>query len=514
MNVAFSQKYSYFEKKKHRFFSKKSKECLNVLIVDLNNFASFPTLAVGLLVAALRDAGHQVELICPLAYTAPATVREQQENRLDDIMRRVNLSTRRSLRVARDSAREIRAWWRSRPDPQVLPVIVAALEAQPDVVLLSAYLEHRPLVRAIGHLAAAIGTKVLLGGPMFNVDQVANAWADTPGLAALFGGEADLVLPDLVRAVVNGDDLLFLPGVRLPDGRASPAAPPLRRLDETRVPDFTDFPWDRYPTRVAPVLTGRGCQHGACMFCSDVISVGMRSFRSRGVAHVMQELREQSRRHALRHFIFVDLKLNSNPAMFRGIAENIQTAVPGAEWIGTVHVDQRADNGLSRHDIRQAVRSGMRRVSFGLETGSQRLLDLMRKGSDIDTYEAFIRDAHDAGLSVRATMFKGYPGETVCDLEKTAEFLERNEAYLDRVRFNEFSIMFNTPIFEALKNGDPDLAHFIRLKPDAKKAKVRYFDEIASGAEYRKVKHRVLDAVYRINRKPIRAEARAFDGMM
>ena len=38
------------------------------LVVDLNNFASFPTLAVGLLVAALRNRGHRVDVLCPLAH--------------------------------------------------------------------------------------------------------------------------------------------------------------------------------------------------------------------------------------------------------------------------------------------------------------------------------------------------------------------------------------------------------------------------------------------------------------
>ena len=68
----------------------------------------------------------------------------------------------------------------------------------------------------------------------------------------------------------------------------------------------------------------------------------------------------------------------------------------------------------------------MRRVSFGLETGSQRLLDAMQKGSSVEANSEFIRNAHEAGLSVRCTMFKGYPGETAEDLEATADFLERH----------------------------------------------------------------------------------------
>ncbi len=92
----------------------------------------------------------------------------------------------------------------------------------------------------------------------------------------------------------------------------------------------------------------------------------------------------------------------------------------------------------------------MRRVSFGLESGSQRLLDLMNKGSSVEGNSEFIRNAHEAGLSIRCTMFKGFPGETAEDMEATADFLEAHSPYLDRVRFNDFSLLHDTPIFKAV----------------------------------------------------------------
>jgi anaerobic magnesium-protoporphyrin IX monomethyl ester cyclase len=66
--------------------------------------------------------------------------------------------------------------------------------------------------------------------------------------------------------------------------------------------------------------------------------------------------------------------------MIRGIASKAQNYVNGAEWIGTVHVDLRKDNGLSRRDLSSAVSGGMRRINFGLESGSQALLIEWTKG--------------------------------------------------------------------------------------------------------------------------------------
>lgn len=486
----------------------------SVVLVDLNNFATFPTLAIGLLIAALRDAAFDVQLISPLAHDVPAAERERAETVLDHLARRVNLSTKPSLRWLRDLARNLRSGWRDRIHPKVLVEVTAALQQRPAAILLSAYLQHYHTVAAIGRVSAAQGVPLILGGPMFNQPETADVWRKLPGITAIVGAEADLSVPDIVAAISAGEDPLQFAGVVLPDGRRSPAAPPLRPLDALPVPDFSDFPWDRYRVHIIPLMAGRGCQWSRCTFCSDVASVSGRTFRTRHVDAVLNEMREQSRRHQTTNFLFLDLKLNSSPAMFRGIIEGVQRNVRGAEWIGTVHVDQRRDNGLSRNDLRAAAASGMRRISFGLESGSQRMLDLMDKGCRVEANSDFVREAHEAGLSVRATMFKGYPGETAADLDLTAEFLRRHSRYLDRVRFNDFSIQAGTPVYQSLIE---DPAHFpnIRIRRlDHRAARATYVSTDAGDAAYRRAKAGVARAVYEINRRRLRSSAQVFDGLM
>ncbi len=486
----------------------------SALIVDLNNFSTFPTLAVGILVAALRNAGFEARLIVPLAHDVPAAEREKREWWWHAFKRRLHLSTFAPFRSTRDLLRRTRQWWNNRPHPRVLRELTKALDSPPDVILLSAYLQHYQTVVEIGKIAAARGIPLVLGGPAFNLAETAEAWRSIPGLTALVGGEVDLTLPDIVEAVVSGGDLLAFDGVVLPDGRKSRPAPPLRQLDLSPVPDFTDFPWDRYPVKIIPMMTGRGCQWGKCLFCSDVVSANGRTYRTRSLDSVLHEMREQARRHATGNFLFLDLKLNSNPALLRGIAENAQSAVPGAQWIGTVHVDGRRDNGLSRADLRAAVASGMRRVSFGLESGSQRMLDMMDKGCTVEANSDFIRTAHEAGLSVRCTMFKGFPGETPDDLAKTADFLEQHMPYLGRVRFNEFSIPENTPIWNAVFSTQSPYPGIRILGKDSRNARARYVNVETQSAEYRRQKSRVLAVVYAINRRRLRPEAQMFDGLM
>lgn len=484
-----------------------------ILAVDLNNFASFPTLAIGLLTASLRNHGHEVQVICPLAYDVPASERERRENVLDHFKRRLHLSTMPLARAPRNAARAARTWWSERPHPRVLHEVARALADGPDIVLLSAYLQHFNTVREIGRLAQERNVPVVLGGPMFNVEGVAEAWRNLPGIACVAGAEMDHDVAGLVEAICAREPVSQFAGLTFPDGTRTAPARPLRNLDKVPMADFSDFPWDRYPVRIVPMITGRGCQWDKCMFCSDVVSTSGRTFRTRTVANVLLEMQEQARRHQTTNFLFLDLKLNSYPDMLRGIAAQVQDYVQGAEWIGTVHVDLRPDNGLSKADLKAAVAGGMRRISFGLESGSQRLLDLMQKGTSVEANSEFIRNAFEAGLSIRCTMFKGYPGETAEDMAETAEFLREHAPYLDRVRFNEFSLMENTPIYDAMMSQTSNRAFEVRRSVH-RRALADYFNWEGRDRAYRRAKAQALGAVFEINRRPVRTSARQFDGLM
>lgn len=482
------------------------------LVVDLNNFANFPTLAVGLLTAALRNRGHQVEVLCPLAHDVPATERERAESVVDHLVRRIHLSDWPPALGIRDLLRRFRINRIEKPHPRVLREVRHALDRGAEAILLSAYLQHYEIVKEITAIAQSRGVPVLLGGPMFNLAEVAAEWRGIPGLTAVVGAEVDRDLPEMVEALCAGKDLLKFPGVALPDGRCSAPAAPLRDLDSTPQPDFTDFPWDLYPVRIVPIMTGRGCQWDKCLFCSDVISTSGRRFRTRSVESVLLEMQEQSRQNDTTNFLFLDLKLNSWPEMIRGIAKNVDRYVRGAEWLGTVHVDQRRDNGLSRADLELAVEGGMRRVSFGLESGSQRLLDAMNKGCSVERNSQFIREAHVAGLSIRCTMFKGFPGETAADMSDTADFLEAHGEYLDRVRFNDFTLHTGTPIWRAMQAKNRPSLEITQEQNRRARASYRYKEH--RSREYRKAKARALAAVFAINRRQLRGAARQFDGLM
>lgn len=485
------------------------------LLVDLNNFARYPTLAIGYLVSSLRRAGVDVEVLSPLSHGVPALERERRETRWDHVQRRTYFSGRPLLMRSHDRLHSWRARYTQRPHPKVIEETRRALDRQNvDVLLLSAYLDHHPSVVALAEIARERSIPLLLGGPMFNLPEVVREWRDIPGITAIVGAEVDLTLPDIVRTAVQGGDLTQHAGVFLPDGGQGPEAFPLHRLERLPVPDFDDFPWDRYPGRVIPVMTGRGCSWGRCQFCSDVVTANGRTFRSRPVDAVLHELGEQSERYASRDVIFLDIKLNSNLEMWRGLIDRFQDTVPGGRWIGSVHVQARGENGLTRDELLGAREAGLTRMTFGLETGSQSLNDSMAKGTRLERTSEFIEDAHAAGISVRTTAMLGYPGETAGDVEQSVKFFEQHRKRLDRVRLSRFKAIPGTPFHGRYERAPERFDTLEGFAWNFRFARASYQYRPASDPAYRRAKVRLLRLVYEINHRPLRPGAEIFDGLM
>ena len=486
----------------------------DVLFIDLNNFATFPTFPVGILVARLRQSGFGVEVLCPLAYDVPASVRERKETWKDALQRRIRMSSSPIFQIVRPVVKTGFHYMTRRPNKKVLKIAQEALSRNPDILLISAYLQHQATVIEIAKCAREKNIPLLIGGPVFNLDGPAEEWRRIPGVQAVVGAETDTCIGEIVAAAIAKEDLLQFPGVTLPGGETSKKAAPFRDLDDVPVPDYSDFPWDRYPFRVLPIMTGRGCQWGKCTFCNDVLTANGRTFRTRSVGNVLNEMKYLATRHQTTNFIFLDIKLNSFPAMFRGISEGVQEYVPGAQWIGTVHVDQRKDNGLTARDLRAAANAGMRRVSFGLETGSQRLLDMMKKDCTVEKNIEFLHSAYEAGISLRCSMFFGYPGETHEDIEETVQFLKNHGHCIDRIRLSRFAILESTPIYDAIRN-EPDKYKDVKITElQPKLGAVRHVHNTASDSKYRRAKRSLLEEVSKVNSRELRSAARVFDGLM
>lgn len=493
-----------------------------VLLMDLNNFARYPTLPIGYLVSALRRASVQVKVFAPLMVGVRGVTREARPHRFGALLAKLNhraaTSRRRWIRSLRNELARRRLSGITAHHRQVIEGFKAHLvECAPQAVMISTYLMYREVCKEICALCQAADIPVLIGGPYFSQPEVIAEWIGIPGLSALISGEVELELASILQSLLQRGDPSKHAGVFVadPDGRPrGRVAPPLAQLDAVPFPDFSDFPWSAYPNRIVPVITGRGCGWGVCTFCSDVTSSAGRTYRSRSPENVLAELSDHHRRYGVSRFVFTDLKLNSNVAMWRSIIAGLQRAAPACEWIGAVHVATDGDNGLSEADLREAAKSGCVRLTTGLESGSQRVINLMKKGTRLEAISSFLQNARAAGISCRCTMILGYPGETADDVHASADFLARHARDIERVSLNRLQVVTGTVLHRSLERAPQKFKGFSIAREDRATAQVDHINDVMSTVSHRRAVMRLLDQVHAINARALSPRAREFEGVM
>lgn len=489
---------------------------MRVLIVDLNNFARYPTVGVGYLTAILRQQQIDVDVFSPLAYGVSGVEREPRLSLFSQHLRyRTAVSQSSMFRVMRH---RMAARMRSqllRESNHIAREFNRRIDAdRPDIVLVSTYLMYYELCAMIGLACAERSVPALVGGSYFSDPEVANEWVNLEGIRGVVCGEIELELADILRATLSGESLESFPSIRTSSSRSDYVTPPFTDLDALPFPDYGDFPWDRYPIPIVPMVTGRGCGWGVCTFCSDITSTVHRTFRSRSKENVLREIEYQSNAHATSRFVFTDLMLNSNLDVWRGLIDGIQNAAPGAEWIAAVHVTDRDENGLDRDSLVAARKAGAVRLTTGIESGSPRVNKLMRKGTRIERTSKFLMEASAAGISVRGTLILGYPGEEAADVEATAGFLEKHLPHIERVQMNRFQIMVGTTFYKNLQSSPSEFPDITSLTISRRDAQADHRYSKVDVRAYRRAVGRLFRAVHEINRRPLRESARSFEGVM
>jgi len=92
--------------------------------------------------------------------------------------------------------------------------------------------------------------------------------------------------------------------------------------------------------------------------------------------------------------------------------------------------------------------SGCVELSYGIESGDQRVLDRVNKRVTLEQSESAMKWSKDAGITVRALMVAGLPGETPESAYKTIEFMERTRQYWDIAALTNFVPLPGSPIWQ------------------------------------------------------------------
>lgn len=283
---------------------------------------------------------------------------------------------------------------------------------------------------------------IIVGGSV--MPEVGQLLASEPSLAELFDHvicyEGETALAALLDAIEAGrvDDFAQVPN-RLDPGSGQAALRHRENMSALPTPDFSGFELDRYlsPRPILPLLTSRGCYWGACAFCTHFHTYGddYRTFQGEQVADQIAELRM---RFGCKDFYFVDESLA--PSKARAIAHAMIDREISATWATEIRFERALDN----ETLGAMAQAGCRALSFGLESGSQRVLDLMNKGIAIADVDRVLLRCEEVGIAAHVMCIVGFPGETAAEVDETFQLLVRHRDRLALVGFSPFTLNVNS----------------------------------------------------------------------
>lgn len=242
-------------------------------------------------------------------------------------------------------------------------------------------------------------------------------------------GEGEMTMVELADKLESGEGLEDVRGIvyRGGDGvRRNPERPYIEDLDSVPFPArHLLSPLDVYrPTpsayRCLPqatMITSRGCPYN-CTFCDR--SVFGSKYRARGARNVVDEMEILIEKHGAKEIRFWDDTFNIDARRVIQICEEIRARGIDVPWTCLGRI-----NRMNTDVLRAMAESGCWQVDYGIESGSQQLLDGIRKGLTLDMTRTVTKMTHKAGIRMRGFFMLGLPGETGETMRRTIEFAKK-----------------------------------------------------------------------------------------
>lgn len=255
-----------------------------------------------------------------------------------------------------------------------------------------------------------------------------DSFASAKALDIAVRKEPDLIIRDVVNALEKGDDSWKdVKGIAYRNGagtKVNPDYPWVTNLDDLPIPDRSLLTKDvdyfnpivkRIPYTTA--LTSRACP-SRCTFCTVPSFYGQRvAYRS--AANVLEEMRY------LRGLGFREVWFRDETFTIYGKRNSeLCKALIGEDLDITWFCNGKV-NTITREMLSQMKRAGCHMIKFGVESGVQKILDNVHKGTTVKQAEDAFRLCREAGIETHAHMMLGMPGETKQTLEETFRFVRR-----------------------------------------------------------------------------------------
>jgi radical SAM superfamily enzyme YgiQ (UPF0313 family) len=226
-------------------------------------------------------------------------------------------------------------------------------------------------------------------------------------------GESDVTFLEIVDRLSRGEPVKGVAGTVYRDGDRVVEAPERKNVQDL---DALASPHDFFDTHI--FMTSRGCPW-SCTFCGAETSWG-RGFRANSVEYVLDAMEKVTKRLPVKMIQIKDDTFTTNKKRVLELCRKIRERKLSFFWSCDTRVDLLSDELL-----REMRLAGCQRLSLGVESGSQRILDAIEKKITTDEILESTELAKKYGIKVRYYMMLGNRGETKESFGETLRFLER-----------------------------------------------------------------------------------------
>ncbi len=270
------------------------------------------------------------------------------------------------------------------------------------------------------------GIFVCAGGP-YPIAAQDRCLAQGGGFDAAVTGEGERTIVEMLERLGQGRGLDGVRGVVFREGagvKANPPRPLAQDLDDLPFPDrkllgdanlYLPPPATYRRKPVAVMLTSRGCNR-RCIYCFQIDKERKSGVRYRSVENVLDEI-ELCLRQGYREIKFIDDTFAQDRERAMRLAREIKKRRLDFTWFASACVNQ-VDPEL----LRAFKEAGCWAILFGVESGIQKNLNTIRKGTTLAQVRNAVAWAKEAGLEVQTTFMFGIPGETYEEALRTIEF--------------------------------------------------------------------------------------------
>lgn len=304
--------------------------------------------------------------------------------------------------------------------------------AKPDVIGFSS---TTPTILNAGKLADIAkstlqGVTIIVGGPHATAIPE-RTLEEFPSFDAVCVGEGEETFLEICERVrdrrfLNGTKGIAhrLRGKVKVEGRR----PLIKDLDRLPFParDLVDF--NRYKMAhvsrglsrtfmdIMEIMTSRGCPN-QCIFCAGHLNYGFQ-VRFRSVDNIIEEVKECIKKYGTKHITINDDTFTIHPQLKEICAKFKELNLT---WDCLTRV-----NIVNKELLQMMVDSGCIRISFGVESGSPRILKLIKKNITVDQVRRAVKWAHEARVKLIDTSFiiGSHPSEDVEDIKMTVDLIK------------------------------------------------------------------------------------------